>query len=81
MFDKKDTQEKVISIIADKLKIDKETINPDATFDGLGADSLDRLEIIMEIENTFGLDITDEQEAKIKSIQDAIEAIHTRRNK
>jgi acyl carrier protein len=81
MFEKNDTQEKVSTIISEILKIEKEKITPIATFESLGADSLDRLEIIMKIEETFGIDITDEQEASIKSVNDAIEAIHNRRNK
>ncbi len=81
MFEKNDTHEKVTDIIAEILKIDKESIKPEANFEGLGADSLDRLEIIMKIEETFGVDISDEQEAKINSIQDAVNAIHALRKK
>lgn len=81
MFEKNDTQEKVSTIIAEILKVEKGTVTPEATFESLGADSLDRLEIIMKIEEKFGIEITDEQEASIKSVNDAIEAIHTLRNK
>ncbi len=81
MFEKNDTHEKVIGIIAETLKMDKESVKPETTFEGLGADSLDRLEIIMKIEETFGVDISDEQEAKIDSINNAVEAIHALRKK
>jgi acyl carrier protein len=81
MYDKNDTKNKILSIVAETLNIDKQTIKPDQTFEALGADSLDRLEIIMKIEDTFGIDITDEQEAQIKSIQEAIDAVHTARSK
>ena len=81
MFEKNDTQEKVVSIVADVLKIEKNTIKPESSFENLGADSLDRLEIIMKIEEAFGVDISDEQEAKITSISEAIDAIHDLRSK
>ncbi len=81
MYDKNDTSGKVITIVAETLSIDKQTLTSDVTFETLGADSLDRLEIIMKIEDTFGIDITDEQEAKIKSIQKAIDVVHEMRSK
>ena len=81
MFEKNDTQEKVVAIIAETLTIEKDTIKPDSTFEGLGADSLDRLDIIMKIEEAFGIDISDEQEAEITSISKAVEAIHSLRKK
>ncbi len=81
MYEKNDTVGKVITIVAETLNIEKETITSEETFENLGADSLDRLEIIMKLEETFGVDISDEQEAKIKSIEQAIEAIHAVRNK
>ncbi len=81
MYEKNDTIGKVITIVAETLSIEKDTITPEETFENLGADSLDRLEIIMKLEETFGVDISDEQEAKIKSIEQAIEAIHAVRNK
>ena len=49
-FDKQDTYNKVIDIIASKLKIEKETINPQSGLQDLGADSLDMVEIIMKLE-------------------------------
>jgi acyl carrier protein len=81
MYEKKDTAAKVIAIVADTLNIDKDKIKPTQTFEDLGADSLDRLEIIMKLEETFGVDISDQEESKIKSIEQAIEAIHELRNK
>lgn len=81
MFDKQDTTQKVIAIVAETLNINKDSIKPESSFEKLGADSLDRLEIIMKIEDTFGIDISDEQEAKIFSIAQAIDAIHQLRSK
>ena len=81
MFDRQDTTQKVIAVIAQTLHIDANTIKPDATLESLGADSLDRLEIIMRLEETFGLDISDDDEAKIKTIEEAVSAVHAQRTK
>lgn len=81
MYEKNDTAGKVITIVAETLNVEKDTIKPEDTFEDLGADSLDRLEIVMKLEETFGVDISDQQEAKIKSIEQAIEAVHSERNK
>lgn len=75
MSDKKEIEQKVIDVIAQVLNIDKDTIKADSTFDSLGADSLDRLEIIMKIEETFDVHISDEQESAISTIAQAVEAI------
>jgi acyl carrier protein len=80
-FDTHDTQEKVIAIIAEVLHIPKEQISGEATLDQLGADSLDKLEIVMKLEEMFGIEIDDEQAAQINSISQAIEKIHQMRSK
>ena len=52
-YEKNDTQEKVIAIIADKLSIPAENITLEATFKDLGADSLDQVELVMGFEDVF----------------------------
>lgn len=81
MFDRDDTRTKVVTIVAEALNIDKKEIQESKSFDELGADSLDRLEMIMKFEETFGIDISDEQEAQIKTIKDAIDAVQKIRTK
>lgn len=81
MFDRDDTRTKVIDIVAKALNIDKNEVQESKSFDDLGADSLDRLEMIMKFEETFGISISDEQEAQIKTIKDAIDAVHEMRSK
>jgi len=68
-------EEKVIDIIAEKLKVDKDEITPEKSFTrDLGADSLDTVELVMEFEENFGIDEIPEEEAeKIKTVGDAIE--------
>ena len=71
-----DISSKVIRIIADKLGLDKSEVRPDATLTGdLGADSLDTVELIMEFENVFKIDIPDNIAEKISTVGDAIKFI------
>lgn len=80
-FTREDTQSKVFAIIAEKLSIPKENIKTESTFKDLGADSLDVVEIIMSFEETFGIEIKDEDAEKIKTIGHAIDLIHGARTK
>jgi len=75
MSDKHSLQERVIGIVADTLKIEQSEVTPSSTFESLGADSLDMLEIIMNIEKEFGIDIDDEKAADITTVQQAIHEI------
>ncbi len=69
-------EKKVIKIIAEKLGIDEEEVKPEASFiDDLGADSLDIVELVMELEEEYGIEIPDEDAEKIKTVQDAINYI------
>ena len=68
--------EKVQEIIAGVLKIDKDQITPDKSFEeDLEADSLDRVEIIMQLEDVLGVEIPDEVAENIKTVGDAMEEI------
>lgn len=80
-FDKADTSNKVIEIIAQKLKIDKNTITPISTLQDLGADSLDLVEIIMKLEEVFGIEINDADVEKFHNISDVIEYVQQLRTK
>ena len=67
-------EEKVIDIIMEQLGVTKEECVPEASFiDDLGADSLDIVELIMEMEENFGIQIADEELEKIRTIQDVID--------
>tara|TARA_B100000902_G_C27234565_1_gene876668 strand:+ start:308 stop:577 length:270 start_codon:yes stop_codon:yes gene_type:complete len=71
-----DILKKVIEIVVDKLDVDETKVTNDAKFiDDLGADSLDTVELIMQFEEDFELDIPDEDAEKIQSVQDALDYI------
>lgn len=64
---------KVKSIIVDKLGVDENVVTPEASFtNDLGADSLDTVELIMELEKEFDIQIPDEAAEKIATVGDAI---------
>ena len=67
-------EEKVISIIMEQLDVTREECVPEASFiDDLGADSLDLVELIMEMEETFSIQITDNELQQIRSIKDVLD--------
>lgn len=66
-------EERVAQIIVDQLGVEPSEVTPTASFvDDLGADSLDRVELIMAFEETFDLEIPDEDAEKIATVQDAV---------
>jgi acyl carrier protein len=68
--------DKVKQIIIDQLSVEESEVTPTASFvDDLGADSLDRVELIMALEEAFDLEIPDEEAEKIKTVQDAVDYI------
>ena len=67
---------KIKAIIVDKLGVDGEEVKPEASFtNDLGADSLDTVELIMEIEKAFAISIPDDQAEKIETVADAVEYV------
>ena len=70
------TLDKITDIIIDKLGVDKIKVNNSARFiEDLGADSLDTVELIMQFEEDFDIEIPDEDAEKILSVQDAVDFI------
>ena len=68
-----DIQNRVKAIIVDKLGVDESEVTPGATFtNDLGADSLDTVELIMELEKEFNITIPDDQAEKIATVGDVI---------
>ena len=64
---------RVTSIITDNLGVEESQVTPEASFtNDLGADSLDTVELIMELEKEFDLSIPDEEAEKIVTVGDAI---------
>ena len=70
------TFDKVKEVITDKLGVDESAINEEAHFvNDLGADSLDTVELIMEFEEEFGIEIPDEDAENITTVSSAIKYI------
>jgi acyl carrier protein len=69
-------EERVKQIIVEQLGVSEEEVTSTASFvDDLGADSLDQVELVMAFEESFGIEIPDEDAEKITSVKDAIEYI------
>jgi len=72
----KTVERRVIEIVVEQLGVGEDEVTPEASFiDDLGADSLDLVELIMALEEEFGLEISDEEAEKILTVGDAIEFI------
>jgi acyl carrier protein len=70
------SQDKVRQIIADQLGVKKEEVTDKAKFvDDLGADSLDTVELVMALEEEFGVEIPDEDAEKLTTVGDALRYI------
>jgi len=68
--------DRVKKIIVDQLGVEEETVTPEASFvDDLGADSLDTVELVMALEEEFGIEIPDEDAEKIGRVKEAISYI------
>ena len=73
-----ETANRVVAIITDKLGLAPEQVTPEASFTtDLGADSLDTVELIMEFEKEFDLEIPDEDAQNIKTVKDAADYIES----
>jgi acyl carrier protein len=69
-------EEKIKAIIAEQLGVKPEEVTPGASFiDDLGADSLDTVELVMALEEEFGIEIPDEDAEKMATVGDAIKYI------
>ena len=70
--------EKIKSVIVDQLGVEEEEVNLETSFQDLGVDSLDLFQIIIELEEEFGVQI--EEAEKIKTVKDAVEYIEAKKN-
>ncbi|MDH4099106.1 MAG: acyl carrier protein [Nitrospirota bacterium] len=69
-------EEKVKKIVAEQLGVNQDEVSLDSSFvDDLGADSLDTVELVMALEEEFGIEIPDEDAEKIANVKDAVNYI------
>ncbi|HEY4567325.1 acyl carrier protein [Planococcaceae bacterium Storch 2/2-2] len=68
--------ERVTEVVVDRLSVDESEVKEDASFrEDLGADSLDVVELVMELEDEFDMEISDEDAEKIATVGDAVKFI------
>jgi acyl carrier protein len=73
------TFERTKKIIVEQLGVEESDVTPEAAFvEDLNADSLDLVELIMSLEEEFGMEISDEDAEKIQKVSDAVEYIEER---
>ena len=77
-INREEALERVRGILVEQLGVDEEQVTDDASFQGdLDADSLDLVELIMELEDQFGLKISDEDAQKITTVGEAVDYVVT----
>jgi acyl carrier protein len=75
-LDREEVLGKIQEITADRLGVDEGDVTPDASFrEDLEADSLDLVELIMELEEQFGMEIPDEEAEKITTVEEAVDYV------
>ena len=75
-----ETFEQVKEVIVDKLGVDEAKVVPEARFvEDLGADSLETVELIMGLEDKFGITIADEDAEQIRTVQAAVDYVASKR--
>ena len=75
-----DIGKKVIDIVSEQLGVRKDEVKPESNLDDLGADSLDQVEIVMALEEEFGIEIPDAAAEKLTTVGKAIEYVKEKLN-
>ena len=71
--------EEIKKVICEQLEVEPEEVTMDSTFEDLGADSLDLFQVVIEIEERYGIQL--EEAESIKSVRDAVEYVEKKVNK
>ena len=78
-MNEKNTFEQLKKLIIELLEVDEAEVVPEASFvDDFGADSLDFIELITAVEDTFGIEIPDDDMEKLGTVQDAVNYIESK---
>lgn len=80
-MEKNEIYSKVLTIISQQLNVSKDSVNQDSTLESLGADSLDRVEIVMKLEEEFSIEINDQDAESLSTISGVTEYISNLLNK
>jgi acyl carrier protein len=80
-FDRNDTLQRIINLIVQELKIEPNDVRVNASFQDLGVDSLDMVQIIMKCEELFGVEIPDDVAEKFHTVNDVVDYINQHRAK
>ena len=72
------TEETIKDIIVKIVHCDREVLTPTATFQDMKADSLDMVQVLVALEDEFGIEIPDEDVEKLQTVQDALDYIETK---
>lgn len=76
------TEQEVIDIVVEQLGVDRDDVSSEKSFvEDLNADSLDLTELIMTLEERFGIEISEEDAAKLKTVGDVVRYIQTHTKK
>jgi acyl carrier protein len=68
-------QDRVLKVIANTQRIPLERVKPDSTFEELGIDSMDSINILFDLESEFDIEINDEDAKKIRTIHEMVEGV------
>ena len=68
-------QQRALRVIAVKQRLPLESVTPESTFESLGIDSLDRLNILFDLEGEFDIEINDEDAKKVETMQQMVDGI------
>lgn len=80
-MEREEILEKIKEITVDRLGVEESDVTPEASFrEDLEADSLDLVELIMELEEQFGMEIPDEEAEKITTVEQAVEYVVEHQN-
>lgn len=71
-----EVKDKIIALIAEQLGVAADAVNEQATLESLGADSLDRVEMVMKLEEEFRIEIHDEDAEKLSSVAQLVDYIY-----